>query len=215
MERPMPKRILTAAAAVLLLLGLPFVAKAAGDPLLYAVQEALLDEGYDPGWPDGVLGPQTRRAIRAFEADYSLPDTGTMTPGLVYALGLAAYATELGVMEFADVRMLAPPPGAEHFAVSTNAAVDTDVGARPQEATEGSRRWSRLLPGRLLQRAGARSRTCNRCSGFGISTRYCWIRRVPGVFRDRQPGGATLVATPIGRPMPAQDSSRSRNPARS
>lgn len=131
----MPKRILTAAAAVLLLLGLPFVAKAAGDPLLYAVQEALLDEGYDPGWPDGVLGPQTRRAIRAFEADYSLPDTGTMTPGLVYALGLAAYATELGVMEFADVRMLAPPPGAERFAVSTNAAVDTDVGAVPQQST--------------------------------------------------------------------------------
>lgn len=129
----MPKRILTAAAVVLLLLGLPFGAKAAGDPLLYAVQEALLDEGYDPGWPDGVLGPQTRRAIRAFEADYSLPGTGTMTPGLVHALGLAAYATELGVMEFADVRMLAPPPGFERFAVTTNAAVDTDVGASPRD----------------------------------------------------------------------------------
>ncbi len=146
----MPKRILSAAAAVLLLLGLPFIAKAAGDPLVYAVQEALLDEGYDPGWPDGVQGPKTRRAIRAFEADYSLPDTGTMTPGLVYALGLAAYATELGVMEFENVRMLAPPPGAERFTVSTNAAVDTDAGT-PQRRQSAARQPPQQAPARQAQ----------------------------------------------------------------
>ena len=114
----MARPLMTVAAVVLFVLALPSVAKAAGDPLLYAVQEALTDEGYDPGWPDGVLGPRTREAIRAFEADYSLPVTGMMSPDLVYALGLAAYATELGVMQFETVRTLVPPPGAGRFSVS-------------------------------------------------------------------------------------------------
>ena len=130
----MPRRLVTVAAVVLFVLALPSVAKAAGDPLLYAVQEALTDEGYDPGWPDGVLGPRTREAIRAFEADYSLPVTGMMSPDLVYALGLAAYATELGVMQFETVRTLAPPPGAGRFSVSGDAAADSrqDAGLRPR-----------------------------------------------------------------------------------
>lgn len=112
----------------------PDSARAAGDPLVYAVQEALLDEGYDPGWPDGVLGPKTRSAIRAMEADFAMPLTGNLTPHLVETLGLAAYASELGVMQFGGVRPLATPSGSGGTVQVTDAAYDTDAPPPPPPA---------------------------------------------------------------------------------
>lgn len=122
-------------------------AAAANDPLIYAVQEALVDEGYDPGRADGVLGPRTRAAIRAFEGDYGLSVTGMVTQDLIDNMGLAAYASELegsgGVRVMAAPvteapRKLAPlrsmPP-----VISVNASVDTDdppKAAQPPAAAE-------------------------------------------------------------------------------
>jgi peptidoglycan hydrolase-like protein with peptidoglycan-binding domain len=54
----------------------------AGDVDVRAVQEGLARLGYSPGPPDGVLGPQTRDAIRQFEQDRSLAQTGTITEEL-------------------------------------------------------------------------------------------------------------------------------------
>ena len=41
-----------------------------------AMQEALVDLGYDPGGVDGIVGPNTRRAIRAFQADHDVTPDG-------------------------------------------------------------------------------------------------------------------------------------------
>jgi hypothetical protein len=54
----------------------------AGDVDVRAVQEGLARLGYSPGPADGVLGPQTRDAIRQFEQDRSLAQTGTITEEL-------------------------------------------------------------------------------------------------------------------------------------
>jgi len=40
------------------------------------IQRILNDLGYDAGPPDGVLGPQTRGAIRTYQSDSGLPATG-------------------------------------------------------------------------------------------------------------------------------------------
>ena len=135
-----------AALAVMLCVGLSGTA-AANDPLIYAVQEALADEGYNPGHADGVIGPRTQAAIRAFEAEYGLPVTGMLTHGLIDSLGLTAYASELegaggvrvvaapgteGPRKLAPLRLIPP-------VVSVNASVDTEAPTtvtQPPAATE-------------------------------------------------------------------------------
>ncbi len=47
------------------------------------VQEGLARLGYSPGPLDGVLGAQTREAIRKFEQDRNLAQTGAITEELV------------------------------------------------------------------------------------------------------------------------------------
>lgn len=42
------------------------------------VQEALKNQGQDPGPIDGIMGPQTRQALRAFQGKNGLKQTGTL-----------------------------------------------------------------------------------------------------------------------------------------
>jgi len=50
------------------------------------VQRGLASLGYDPGPADGILGPKTRVAIRAFEAREGLPVTGAISGRLEAAI---------------------------------------------------------------------------------------------------------------------------------
>jgi peptidoglycan hydrolase-like protein with peptidoglycan-binding domain len=52
------------------------------------VQQTLAEKGYRPGPADGVLGPQTRLAIRKYQQDYHLPVTGDVSLELVNHLRL-------------------------------------------------------------------------------------------------------------------------------
>lgn len=53
------------------------------------VQEALKDKGHDPGPIDGVMGPKTQDALRAFQKDQNLPSTGRMDTQTLGALGVS------------------------------------------------------------------------------------------------------------------------------
>ncbi|MEO1305290.1 MAG: peptidoglycan-binding protein [Pseudomonadota bacterium] len=55
-----------------------------------AVQTVLGGLGYDAGTPDGIAGPGTRTAIRAFQADYGLETNGVIDDQLVDALNTQA-----------------------------------------------------------------------------------------------------------------------------
>lgn len=59
---------------------------AAADPRVRAVQRALAQIGYSPGAIDGLMGGETRDAIRAFEADRRLPLTGEVSDRLIKEL---------------------------------------------------------------------------------------------------------------------------------
>ena len=47
------------------------------------VQTELGDLGYNGGPADGVYGPSTRSAVRAYQADNNLPVTGEVTQSLL------------------------------------------------------------------------------------------------------------------------------------
>ncbi len=51
------------------------------------VQQALAKLGFDVGTPDGVAGPKTRDAIRAFETATGMSETGLVNPRLLAVLG--------------------------------------------------------------------------------------------------------------------------------
>ena len=56
--------------------------------LVLMVQRHLADLGYDPGALDGLIGPATRDAIRRFQADHGLPETGAIGFVLLEQLSL-------------------------------------------------------------------------------------------------------------------------------
>lgn len=47
-------------------------------PQVIAMQQALKDKGFDPGGTDGVMGPRTAAALKAYQKSEKLPATGTM-----------------------------------------------------------------------------------------------------------------------------------------
>jgi Putative peptidoglycan binding domain len=63
------------------------------DSTAAAVQERLARQGYYDGEIDGVLGPQTRRAIARYQRDHRLRVTGYPTTDTLQALGLSRVAS--------------------------------------------------------------------------------------------------------------------------
>ena len=51
-----------------------------------AIALYLAERGFDPGTPDGQIGPRTREAVRAFQQANGLPVTGAISADLVKAL---------------------------------------------------------------------------------------------------------------------------------
>ena len=58
--------------------------------LATAVQTQLASRGYYHGPIDGVIGPESRQAIQAFQKSRRLPETGLIDPSLLKALNLPA-----------------------------------------------------------------------------------------------------------------------------
>jgi peptidoglycan hydrolase-like protein with peptidoglycan-binding domain len=48
----------------------------AGSEQVKAVQKALQDKGMDPGPVDGIMGPKTMAALKAFQKDQKLTESG-------------------------------------------------------------------------------------------------------------------------------------------
>jgi peptidoglycan hydrolase-like protein with peptidoglycan-binding domain len=53
-----------------------------------AMQQALKDKGFDPGAPDGVMGPKTAAALKAYQKSENLPMTGRMDSDTGSKLGM-------------------------------------------------------------------------------------------------------------------------------
>ena len=57
------------------------------------VQEALKAQGHDPGPVDGVMGPQTQEALRAYQRSQNLTETGRLDRETSDKLGVAGGMT--------------------------------------------------------------------------------------------------------------------------
>jgi peptidoglycan hydrolase-like protein with peptidoglycan-binding domain len=53
-----------------------------------SVQEALKDKGHDPGPIDGVMGPRTQQALRAFQRAQNIQTSGQLDSSTASALGV-------------------------------------------------------------------------------------------------------------------------------
>jgi peptidoglycan hydrolase-like protein with peptidoglycan-binding domain len=53
------------------------------------VQKALLDKGMDPGPIDGVMGPKTTAALKAFQKDQKLAESGRLDDQTREKLGVS------------------------------------------------------------------------------------------------------------------------------
>ena len=53
-----------------------------------SVQEALKGKGHDPGPIDGVMGPRTKQALRAFQRAQNIQTTGQLDSSTASALGV-------------------------------------------------------------------------------------------------------------------------------
>ena len=64
--------------------------KKAGKANVRQVQEALKAQGHDPGPVDGVMGPQTQEALRAYQRSENLTETGRLDQQTSEKLGVGA-----------------------------------------------------------------------------------------------------------------------------
>lgn len=62
------------------------------DDQVFVLQHGLQELGYYSGAVDGLLGPQTRKAIESFQREFDLEVTGEVTPDLIYMVGFGGGA---------------------------------------------------------------------------------------------------------------------------
>jgi len=88
------------------------------------VQEGLAASGFDPGLADGVFGPSTRAALRAWQASRGAPSTGYLDGAAVAVLRSAA---EEARREAADLSETSPPAEPEPVRVGGNISPPTKI----------------------------------------------------------------------------------------
>jgi len=64
------------------------VAIVTAPPHVMAMQQALKDKGFDPGSVDGVVGPKTSSALRAYQKSENLTTTGRLDGDTKAKLGV-------------------------------------------------------------------------------------------------------------------------------
>lgn len=71
-------------------------------------QEALAIAGYDVGAPDGVTGTRTTAALRKFQSDKSIPQTGKLDEATLVALGLAGGTLNASLSTVVSIQQSTP-----------------------------------------------------------------------------------------------------------
>ena len=115
-----------------------------GNPLVYRIQGALIDLGYDPGEHDGAAGSRTREALRQFESEHRFRRRGRLDERSLRRLHSALESGRPAAAVVREIqtllRRLGFPAG----------AIDGRAGPRTEAAIEAFQR-ARGLPvdGRL------------------------------------------------------------------
>lgn len=121
---------------------------------VFALQERLLELGYDVGRPDGIFGQQTERALRGFQRDYGMAVDGVCGPATMRALRQLSPKVRGGrpvfLREQERVRRAGPRLRGKRIVIDPGHGWD-DRGAAAGTVCEAELMWdiARRLEGRM------------------------------------------------------------------
>jgi peptidoglycan hydrolase-like protein with peptidoglycan-binding domain len=99
------------------------------------VQEALKQKGFDPGMPDGAMGPKTTQALREFQKSQNLQVTGRVDEKTASALGVES----AGMSGSSGASSRASKSGSSSSATSSRPDQTGSEPADPTKPGTGSR----------------------------------------------------------------------------
>jgi hypothetical protein len=70
------------------------MSKSANAGQIRRIQEQLKAQGHDPGPIDGVMGPQTEQALRSYQKQENLPETGQLDQETLGKLGIVGKTSQ-------------------------------------------------------------------------------------------------------------------------
>jgi len=95
-------------------------------------QAALRDQGYYEGDPDGLMNPRTSAALRVYQREHKLPETGDLDPQTAKSLGILNAPTP------ADRSSDRPRETRRESAQPSEAVLATVLSARANKAADGT-----------------------------------------------------------------------------
>ena len=116
-----------------------------------AAQRALLELGYYEAGIDGIVGPKTKSAIRAFQKNSKLQITGDLTPELLRSVVESAAGARQRLSSFTGLAQPVYEAGDRFYYSdgSSETVLSLDGGRVVWEASDGTRRtapWNFILP---------------------------------------------------------------------
>ncbi|RKT84401.1 N-acetylmuramoyl-L-alanine amidase [Saccharopolyspora antimicrobica] len=122
---------------------------------VFALQERLLELGFDAGRPDGIFGRETEQALRSFQREYGLNPDGICGPGTLRALRQLAPKVRGGrpvyLREQEKVRRAGPRLRGKRIVIDPGHG-GPDRGACIGDVCEADLTWdlARRLEGRMV-----------------------------------------------------------------
>ncbi|MDA3628580.1 N-acetylmuramoyl-L-alanine amidase [Saccharopolyspora oryzae] len=122
---------------------------------VFALQERLLELGFDAGRPDGIFGRETEQALRSFQREYGLNPDGICGPGTLRALRQLAPKVRGGrpvyLREQEKVRRAGPRLRGKRIVIDPGHG-GADRGACIGDVCEADLTWdlARRLEGRMV-----------------------------------------------------------------
>lgn len=122
---------------------------------VFALQERLLELGYDAGRPDGMFGPQTEKALRNFQRDYGLVVDGICGPATLRAFRqlspMARGGRPVFLREQERVRQAGPMLRGKRIVIDPGHG-GTETGRAYGDITEADLMWdlARRLEGQMV-----------------------------------------------------------------
>ena len=170
------------------------VSATAADEDVRTVQQKLSDQDYEVGTVDGKFGRQTADAIRQYQSDWQLLETGMITRDLIERLERkhAATKSQWTKVENQDCSVWNPQPAARETATWSGACADG------KSTGSGKLVWRYFRQGRYLEGSYEGGSRDGKSHGQGVSTSADGDR-YEGEWRDGSFHGRGIFVDAGGR----------------
>lgn len=120
----------------------------------HAIQVALRKRGFDPGPPDGVIGPNTKKAIKLFQESVGIPADGVVGPQTISALNPFEVEGLENIVHIPWLRVSLSLLGVKQFSGgASNPAIDGRDGVLEVDYNSDETAWCGLHVGYCIKQA--------------------------------------------------------------